>query len=208
MEKEENGFLSETIEGWKEPCLDMSLELFAIKRYLTGKRLEDEFTEMIIDSKKTDLVDYFYADSERILKSLISLGRIPKIDLICLIPKHDADYSPTLQSLCFRLSKLFNVKYEVIFKNEKTERKNTGNKKRGDRFDKVKDSLKIKRYLNDEEKNVLIIDDQKTTGSTLIWAKKLLLDSGAKNIFAFCLGINHNPEFFGKRNNGYKKRRN
>jgi len=196
MEKEEGSFLSEIIEGWREPCLNINIELFAIKRYLTGKKQEDEFTAKIIDSKKIDLVDYFYADSERILRLLISLGRIPNIDLICFIPKHNSNYSPTLQSLCLRLSKVFNTKYDNLFENEKTERKNIGNKKREDRFDKVKNTLKIKRSLNDEEKSILIIDDQKTTGSTLIWAKKLLLDSGAKNVFAFCFGINRNLDKF------------
>jgi predicted amidophosphoribosyltransferase len=57
-----------------------------------------------------------------------------------------------------------------------------------DRYNSVKDSMQITRELTEEGN--LLLDDVKTTGITILEAKKILLEAGAKKTVTVCLGIN------------------
>lgn len=59
--------------------------------------------------------------------------------------------------------------------------------------------MEIKGEVNN--KKVLLIDDTKTTGMTILEAKKILLKKGVKEIVAVCLGINSNFDR-GEKENG------
>ena len=102
-------------------------------------------------------------------------------------------YSPTLKSLGFKLSKFLDVPYEqLIDRDVETGRKNVAGNTAIDRYNLIKDSMKLNRKLSINEKKIMILDDVKVSGITLLESKKILLDAGAEETLSVCLGINTN----------------
>jgi len=66
-----------------------------------------------------------------------------------------------------------------------------------DRYNSVKDSMQITREVTEE--GILLLDDVRTTGITILEAKKILLEAGAKKTVAVCLGINSSKDRNGEQ---------
>jgi len=171
---------------------DMDEIVYAPKWYYSPKVKPDEYSHKIVQSKKVDIPSYFIDDLKQVMNQLIEDGTLNNLDIITIIPSSmKGTYSPTLKSLGFKLSKFLDVPYEqLIDRDVETGRKNVAGNTAIDRYNLIKDSMKLNRKLSINEKKIMILDDVKVSGITLLESKKILLDAGAEETLSVCLGIN------------------
>jgi|SRR3989338_917688 len=168
----------------------IELQVFAPEWYYSGKR-SSEYSKIVLESKTKDCSDKLIPFVKRTIDELKKQHKIWSIDLIAIVPKHDSTYSPTLNSLGKVIANYLSSKYDnIIRKKASGDRRNAGSQDLQSRYDKTKGSLELTRNLNLTEKNILIIDDLKVTGLTLLETAHNLIKSGASHIFCICLGIN------------------
>lgn len=83
------------------------------------------------------------------------------------------------------LAQLLNRKVvkNVLFKKKHTHKQGT-TKSKAERGVNLKDSFGVRNFHQIQNRDILIVDDITTTGSTLLEARKVLLEAGAQNIVA------------------------
>lgn len=115
---------------------------------------------------------------------------LKKFDIITYVPMHykkelERGYNQS-KLLAEELGRKLNL--EVICCLEKTkENKTQSSLSEKEREDNVKDVFVLKEKENIKDKNVILVDDILTTGSTARAASKLLKESGAKKICIFAI---------------------
>ena len=179
---------------WPHYYSDMELEVFAPEWYLKGHA--DEYSEKILSSKDNNESEYFVPKIKELIDELTKEKKLGKIDLIITIPKSDLTYSSTLDSVASWTATYLKTKHENIIERLVSGRRNVGDNGAEKRFKQTDGSMKLKRKLEINEKNILLIDDIKTTGMTLLESAKLLKEDGAEMIFCVCLGISRNLQKF------------
>jgi predicted amidophosphoribosyltransferase len=183
-------------EGAKYPEEpSFTITVFAPNFYLRGH--SDEYSNNILKSKKEDLSEYFKPFMKKMIDKLMKERRISYPNLVLVVPNSKGEYSPTLQSIGFWIAKyLGNSNYEEIIITINPQRKNIGKQDFLSRFNKIKNHFGLSRTLNQSEKKVIILDDTKVTGSSLLEIEKILRENSAKTIYHLCLSINRNKEIF------------
>lgn len=86
-------------------------------------------------------------------------------------------------------SKISNIPVleDVLIRIKKTKKQSDLNFK--ERQNNIKDAFKVERSDRIKNKNILLIDDIYTTGSTINECSKILLDAGARDIYFYSLSI-------------------
>lgn len=77
------------------------------------------------------------------------------------------------------------IKSNMLIKNKWTQSQTTLNRR--DRTQNVNDSIIINKPELVKDKNIILIDDVITTGTTINLCSKLLMRAGAKNVFVLCI---------------------
>lgn len=147
--------------------------------------------EMIYDFKFNGK-SYLYKPLAQIMvDSIGSLNLASDIDLICFIPSHRRKEAIRGYNQSELLAKYISQKLDVnlskdnLVKYRFTKEQNKLN--RSQRMNNLEDSFKIKRPEEITGKNILMIDDIVTTGSTFIECAKVLKENGAKQITVLAL---------------------
>lgn len=147
--------------------------------------------EMIYDFKFNGK-SYLYKPLGKIMVDFIqSLNLISNIDLICFIPSHRRKEAIRGYNQSELLAKYISEKLDIklsknnLVKYRFTKEQNKLN--RIQRLTNLKGSFKVKRAEEFSGKNILIIDDIVTTGSTFIECAKLLKENGAGEIIVIAL---------------------
>jgi len=174
----------------------LSLEVFAPAWYYRGQEEEDEYSKKILSSKKKDESDYFIPKIKELADDLVKESKLQDIDLIVTIPKSNLSYSKTLDTIAKSIKCTLSSEYENIIERTSTGRRNLGGNSAKKRFEQTNGSMKLKRNLKPNEENILILDDVKATGITILESAKILKSAGAKDIFCICLGISRNVNMF------------
>ncbi|PKK86271.1 MAG: hypothetical protein CVT48_01920 [Thermoplasmata archaeon HGW-Thermoplasmata-1] len=158
--------------------------------YIMDVKPDDYSHKLCYNSKRSDCLDYFWPHVKRMLEELRGAGMLTGLDLVTVIPSHGiGGYSPTLDSLGRRISQHLTLPYEKIISRVRVTRTDESRIDNLEgRYRAVSGSMELNRPLT--EKNVLLIDDVKTTGITILEAKKILLGGGVENTLTICLGIN------------------
>ncbi len=174
----------------------LRLKVSAPGWYFKGHEADDEYSQKILSSKTNDESNYFIPKIKELIDSLIKRNEPQKICLVITIPKSDLEYSITLNSIAKWIKTYLGIEYENIIERVSKGRRNLGGNASEKRFNQTNSSMKLKRSLKPDEKNILILDDVKATGMTLLESAKILKGAGAENISCICLGINRNLEKF------------
>ncbi len=155
-------------------------ELISIFKY------EGIFREKIIQYKFGDKAYMNNTFAKIILKNEKICGLLKKYDIIIPVPIHkkrkaQRGYNQT-QLIANKISKCLNIKLcnNVLVKNKNTIAQSKLNKKK--RVQNIKGAFKI---LNSEKikgKDILLLDDIYTTGSTANECSKILKKAGAKTV--------------------------
>lgn len=170
--------------------------VYSPRWYITGH--PDEYSKKILASKREDLVEYFKPHIENLIKELKSISLLGEFQLVTIIPNSRSSYSPTLESIGLWLASSLNSKFEKIIVPLKTRRKNQNCSNADERYKESFESMEVSRRLGEKESAILIIDDMKASGNTILESIKILRANGARIFYVICLGINHNPVYFGE----------
>ncbi|MEK7113226.1 MAG: phosphoribosyltransferase family protein [Patescibacteria group bacterium] len=137
---------------------------------------------------------------ERIIEELADLKVLRNFHDPILVPiplskerKKERKYNQT-ELICEALiqidkksgQKNFDLKKDILIKTRETEHQ-ARIKDRSDRLKNLMNSFAVKNEQKIKGRNVILIDDVTTTGTTLSEAKRILKNSGAKNIIAFTI---------------------
>lgn len=174
----------------------LRLKVDASEWYFKGHEAYDEYSQKVLSSKRNDESNYFIPKIKELIDSLIKRNELQGICLVVTIPKSDLGYSITLNSIANWIKAYLSVEYENIIERVAKGRRNLGGNASEKRFNQTNGSMKLKRSLKSHEKNILILDDVKATGMTILESAKILKSAGAENISCICLGINRNLEKF------------
>jgi predicted amidophosphoribosyltransferase len=172
---------------------DLSEMIYAPRWYYSLSIKKDDYSHhLAYHSKRQDTSNYFYDSLKSVIDELIALGKLNDLNLITIVPSSKIGvYSPTLVSLAEKTAQYLQVPFErIIERIKETGRKNVKGNSAQERHDLVKESMKISREPAEFEKNVLLLDDVKVTGMSLLESKKILLAAGVKSTVSVCLGIN------------------
>ena len=155
-------------------------ELFSIFKY------EEDIRKLILKYKFQNKAYLYKTFSKIILNNKKICGNLKKYDIIIPVPihkkrKNQRGYNQT-ELIAKEISKSLNIKMEnnVLIKNINTKAQSELSKK--ERKDNIKGAFKVQNLRKIENKNILIIDDIYTTGSTANQCSKTLKLAGAKNI--------------------------
>lgn len=120
--------------------------------------------------------------------------------IICSIPGHEKTLNITNALHSQILSKVYLEPGQTM-QNTLIQRSYTVDKKSMSANERVKDykiemkSLLINDKINIKNKNIIVFDDITTTGCSMIAAKELLLEAGAKNVVCVALGKTKEPKY-------------
>lgn len=130
---------------------------------------------------------------EKIAETISAKSNDWKIDLIIPVPlyhlkKAERGYNQS-DFIAKGISKNLKIPYsnEAVKRERYTESQTKLNHK--EREENVSGAFKVKRKKNIEGKNLLLVDDVITTGSTIRECGKVLLDNGAKLVYACSVAI-------------------
>lgn len=171
-----------------------SYEVFSPRWYYKG--YDDEYSKKILSSKKVDESEYFKPELKKLINTLKAKGLLKGYDLITIFPKSNLKYSPTLETLGGWIADYLKIKYEKIIIRKKTGRRNEGKDYAEKRYNKTKNSMSLKKGINLKGKSIILFDDVKATGMTILECGKILKNIDIKNIQPICLGISRNPKKF------------
>jgi predicted amidophosphoribosyltransferase len=176
----------------------IKIVVYAPNWYKRGHGYDDLYSKKILNSKSRDEFDYFRPFVNELILQLFRERKIKIADTITIIPKSDGTFSPTLENFGLWTSKEFGGIFEKIFKKKPSARKNKGINNHDERFKKTKEEFSLIGGVKPQQKCIWILDDQKTTGSTLLVCTKLLKDSECKEVYCISLSINRDVGRFGE----------
>jgi predicted amidophosphoribosyltransferase len=167
---------------WPQYYDDLEVKVFAPNYYVPLPK-RDTYSANIVFGKSQDKSSYFLAEVLRVFQHLPFTP-----DLIVTVPSSKLnDYSVTMLELGKRLSKILGIKNKNIIKRTKTIRKQTDCNDYDQRHSAVDGVFKVTKHLDGEK--VVIMDDTRTSGMTILECAKMLKEAGASKIIAVCLGI-------------------
>ncbi len=149
--------------------------------------LQDTYSYKIVQSKHTDLALFFYD----YIKQIFNDCEGQNANLICVAPSSEVgQFSPTLLQIAEKLSTESGVLNENIIVKAIKKEKMTTKIGYDSRFHAVDGTFAVTRRLKDNEKKILILDDTKVSGCTVLECAKMLIPYGAQKFISICLGIN------------------
>lgn len=157
--------------------------------YYYEKKYGDEYSLNIIESKKSDVSSFFL---KRVIKTIEKYRQdLDNCEIITIIPtsKPKLRVSPTLNSIANHLSKHLDIPYEQIIK--KIVFRISSGRTRKDRFNAVNGTMLVK-GASVKGKKVLLLDDLRTSGMSILEATKILKNAGVENVVCLCLGTHTN----------------
>jgi predicted amidophosphoribosyltransferase len=152
----------------------------------------DEFSKRIIRLKKCkDETKYFEPYVKNCIDKFKSVMGFSEVELVSAIPNSNNKYYGTI----INLLKIVGIKLSVDskFVLDRKPGRRTGHH-REDRFNDLHGKFKVKSGIDVENKKILLIDDVRASGMSILECSSVLLKAGAKEIISLSLGTNTSKE--------------
>jgi len=176
----------------KNKCSNCSKKLFHFDRLWSACIYEGVVSELIYLFKYRGY-DFLGKKLSKILIDFIKEFNIPinLVDLIIPIPLHpkklrEREFNQS-EILAEELAKEFNLKLSLRNLARTRDTKPQVLLPENKRLQNVKDAFDVKEEVEFQNKDILLIDDVSTTGSTLSEASYILKKAGAKGVFCLTL---------------------
>ncbi len=152
----------------------------------------DEYSRRILRSKKGyDESEYFRSFVENCIDRFDQDMGFSSVDLITLIPNSNNKYYENIINVAKIVSSRLGKRFIPLFDREPGQR--TGNH-REDRYKDLHGKFKIKNQEQIKGGKILLIDDIRTSGISILECSEVLLTAGAKEIISLSLGTNTSNE--------------
>ena len=169
---------------WPDYYGDLSVQVYAPRFYYSLTQKKDDYSKKVVFGKNQDYSGFFFEPIKRIFEKLPFAP-----DLLIVLPSSKIGrFSPTLTALGKRLSETYKIQNGNIIERIKEGKKLTDCANHDERYEATKDSIKIKASVTGLK--IVLLDDTKTTGMTILECTKALKAWGASEVVAVCLGIN------------------
>ncbi len=164
------------------------IQVFAPAFYFKEEIRKDLYSRNIIEGKAKDLSSYFLEQVKEVFTKLPF-----KPHIIVMVPSHTiGNFSPTLNTLAIHLSHEYTIPYANVITRIRQGKKQTLCSGLEERHQQVDGAFKVDSTLYSmKDLKVVLLDDTKTTGLSLLECAKELKASGATTVVALCLGINY-----------------
>lgn len=151
-----------------------------------------KFCSQIRFSKELDKTYYFLPMMKELCDELKEKGILSDIQVITIVPRHKGTYSVTLEALGKALAKHLGVEYVQLIERVRNCKENHKEKLSvAERYLNTAGSMKVnKNKLKPSWKGILVLDDVKTSGISLLEVRKILVESGFDKLVPICLAIN------------------
>ncbi len=190
--------------GEKCKFCNFPVPVFALGHHKPLREGKDEFSKKCMGFYKFGYSKSYFL--ERLVGLYNSRNDI-SFDIICLCPSSKkGEFNKYMEELTVDFSKCINVPYKKILSRIKNTKKQHKLQTKEERVINIKNSFVVSKSLNG--KNILVIDNLSTTGSTIQEVHKVIIhDHNAKNCVFLCLGLGPkgkyldfdiNPTFKGK----------
>lgn len=151
----------------------------------------NRFTKELVHRFKFNSHSYLYKPLASLMMGTISKKDIEDIDLIMFIPIHWRKEAIRGYNQSELLASYISKSLDIPISNKNLiKRKWTKEQNKLDKISRLKnlkDSFYVKNPSEIYDKNILLIDDIITTGTTFDESSKLLMENGAKKIMALAL---------------------
>ncbi len=166
----------------------LTVPVFAPANYISTNKGRDDYSKHIVFGKKADHFEYFLPFAEPVIDELFSTH---KVDLVVVVPRSPIGrvLSPTMSHFANWISDKFAVTHRDVISRIKAGTKQADIHDIESRFAAVQGVFQLD-ALEASEKNILLLDDVKTSGATVLECAHILRNAGANEVTAFCLGIN------------------
>lgn len=156
----------------------------------------NKFMRKLIQDYKFHGKSYLYKPLGAIMIENLKMLEVERdIDLICYIPSHRRkeakrgyNQGELLASHIAKNTGL-NLSHKNLIKIRNTKEQNKLNQL--ERIGNLRDSFRVKNKEEIKDKNILLVDDIITTGSTMIEVSKVLKEAGAGTILGLALTSSH-----------------
>lgn len=152
----------------------------------------NRFLREIVHDFKFNGKSYLYKPLARIMCETIIINDLQKdIDIILFVPSHKKKEAVRGYNQAELLAKYISKELSIpISLNNLIKIKGTKEQSsltRLERMNNLKNSLRIRDRLEIKNKNILLIDDIITTGTTMEECSKILMDNGARKVIGLAL---------------------
>jgi len=153
---------------------------------------KDEYSRKILLSKKgIDESEYFKSYVDKCIVAFDEEMGFSSVDLVTLIPNSDGKYYKNITEIVKFVSSKLGKTSHPVFNREPGQR--TGSH-REDRYKDLHGKFKIINPDKIKEKKILLIDDIRTSGISILECADILMKEGAKEVISLSLGTNTSNE--------------
>jgi competence protein ComFC len=173
---------------------DIDVPVLGVGPYFSRYAQDDAYSAMIVQQKKyIDLSKEFMPQVIRAVDAYSREFQLDEIDEVTLVPRRDPaePLRPTVYSIAKEVAKHLNKSFSIML--ERTELREKCGESAAERF-KANDGNIRCTESNLKGKRILLVDDVKTTGVTMLECTKMLKLAGARETVGLCLGVHVKPE--------------
>ena len=157
-------------------------------QYYYEKKYNNPYSLKIISGKKVDESTYFFTSVDATIQEYEEKLKFSQCNVIIIVPttKQDLHLCPTIVGIANHISAKLNIPLSNAL--EKTIFRFGRGRSRKETHERIKDSMHVI-DPNIKDKNVLLLDDVRTSGITTLECAKILKEAGAKSIVSLYLGV-------------------
>ncbi len=167
----------------------LTVHFYYPRKYYPHRSKRDDYSHKIVLSKENDLSEFFWPYVKKALEHAQKHWN-EIFDCSCVIPNSKGHFSPTLLGLQKMIEAEYKIEPVNVLKKKADCKKQTTLSDAYDREQNARASSEVDEDERIGGSSILLIDDVKTSGSSIRAYTTLLHSKGAQSVAAIVLGEN------------------